>query len=379
MTTLTVRRIGEGARVSDWIAVPVAVHRDDPHFVRQLDLKERMRIARPFNPFFRFGEAAFFVAYRDGRPVGRISAQINRLHRETHDPHSGHFGFFDCENDPEAARALFDAARGWLAARGATSIAGPFSLSINEESGLLVEGFDSPPAMLMNHAMPFTGGLVEAAGLTKETDTFAFRFRGDRPYPALDRMAAAAERSGAFTIRPIRIDRFAEEVRLVIDVFNDAWADNWGFVPYTDGEIQALIRELKPFYRSGYGRFIEHEGRPIAIILAIPDVNRVIAPFGGRLLPFNWWRLLRRLKRDEVDAARIPLMGVRRAYQGSMQAAGVLTWLVRDLIREADLHPFEWVELSWILETNRPMLSLVRQIAGEPVKRYRFYRGPIAP
>ena len=344
MGMLTVRRIGEGARVADWIAVPVAVHRDDPHFVRQLDLKERMRIARPFNPFFRFGEAAFFVAYRDGRPVGRISAQVNRLHRETHDPHSGHFGFFDCENDLEAARALFDAARGWLAARGATSIAGPFSLSINEESGLLVEGFDSPPAMLMNHAMPFTGGLVEAAGLVKEMDTFAFRFRGDRDFPALDRLAAAAMRSGAYTIRPIRVDRFAEEVRLVIDVFNDAWSGNWGFVPYTDGEIQAMIRELKPFYRTEYGRFVEYEGRPIAVLLAIPDVNRIIAPFHGRLLPFNWWRLLRALRSGEAGVGRIPLMGIRRSHQGSMQAAGVLARLVCAFLNAAKSRTIAWAD-----------------------------------
>ena len=379
MTTLTIRRIGEGARVADWIAVPAAVHRDDPHFVRQLDLKERMRIARPFNPFFQFGEAAFFVAYRDRRPVGRISAQINRLHRETHDPQSGHFGFFDCENDVEAARALFDAARGWLAARDATSIAGPFSLSINEESGLLVEGFDEPPAMLMNHAMPFTGGLVEAAGLAREIDTYAFRFRGDRAYPALDRLAAAVERSGAYTIRPIRVDRFAEEVRRVIDVFNDAWSGNWGFVPYTDGEIQAMIRELKPFYRPEYGRFVEHEGRPIAVLLAIPDVNRIIAPFHGRLLPFNWWRLLRGLKSGNAGAGRIPLMGIRREHHGSIQAAGVLAWLAREILAEARNHRLDWVELSWILETNRPMLALARQVAGDPVKRYRYYRGPIAP
>ncbi|TCT05595.1 hypothetical protein [Aquabacter spiritensis] len=377
MNAVTVKSLRSGARVTDWIETPAIVHAEDPHFVRQLDLKERMRIARRFNPFFRFARAEMFVAYRGGRPVGRISAQINQLHRARHDPQSGHFGFFDCIDDVAVARALFDAARGWLAAQGATSISGPFSFSINEESGLQVDGFDTPAAMLMNQARPHTGALVEAAGLTPEMDTFAFRLRGGAEVPALDRLAAQVAASAALTIRPVRVDQFAREVRLVIDIFNDAWSENWGFVPFTDGEIDAMVQELKPFYAAEYGRFVEIEGEAVAFILAIPDVNGLIQPFRGRLLPLNWWRLLSGLKKKRFSAFRVPLMGIRRAHQNSPLAAGILALMVSEALKEARNYDLDWVEFSWVLETNRPMMALARMIAGPPVKRYRYYRGPI--
>lgn len=379
MSAPIIRPVGSGARVADWIAVPPIVHADDPHFVRELDLKERMRVSRWFNPFFGFGKAQLFVAFRDGRPVGRISAQINRLHRERHDPQSGHFGFFACIDDPTVAVALFDAARDWLAREGATSISGPFAFSINEESGLLVDGFDEPAAMLMNQSRPYTGALVEAAGLTKVVDTLAFRMRGTPELAALDRLAEAAARSaGAPTMRPVRIADFADEVRLVMEIFNDAWSANWDFVPFSDGEIHAMVRELKPFYAGEYGRFVEIDGRAVAFLMAIPDVNGVIKPFDGALLPFNWWRLMSRLRRKQFRSFRVPLMGVRREFQGSVLSAGILAMLTREFVRQAQSYDIDWAEFSWVLETNRAMVRLGEMIAGPPVKRYRHYRGAIS-
>ena len=377
MSAVEIRTVGSGARVSDWIAVPAIVHADNPFFVRELDLKERMRISRWFNPFFQFGTAALFVAFQQGKPVGRISAQINQLHRAQHDPHSGHFGFFDCINDEVVAIALFDAARAWLGARGATSICGPFAFSINEESGLQIDGFDRPAAMLMNQARPFTGGLVEKAGLTKVIDTLAYRMHGAPDLPALDRVAAAAEKSGKIRLRPVQTDRFDQEVRLVIDIFNDAWSENWGFVPFTDGEIQSMVRELKPFYRPEYGRFVEIDGRAVAFLLAIPDINGITRPFKGALLPLNWWRLIMSLRRRQFTAFRIPLMGIRKDLQGSFLSAGILAALVREFLRESRELPLDWVEFSWVLETNRPVNALAQMIAGPPVLRYRFYQGEI--
>jgi hypothetical protein len=377
MSALTVRKIGAGARVSDWIAVPPLVHANDPQFVRELDLKERMRVAKRFNPFFDFGEAGLFVAYRDGRPVGRISAHVNRLHRERHDPHSGHFGFFCAINDQAVANALFDAARTWLKAHDATSITGPFSFSVNEESGLLVDGFDEPAAMLMNQALPYMGGLVEAAGLTPVMNTYAFRLRQAQSLGALDRIAAAAKANGEITLRPIRVDRFADEVRLVIDIFNDAWSGNWGFVPFTDPEIVAMIRELKPFYRANYGSFVELRGEPVGFLLAIPDVNGLIKPFNGALLPFNWWRLLSALKNERIKSARIPLMGLRKSVQGTPLAAGALAMLASAFMQQARAYNLDWVEFSWVLETNRPMMEFARLVAGKPAKQYRYYSAPL--
>lgn len=377
MSGVVVKAIGKGARVSDWIAVPPLVHASDPHFVRELDLKERMRVSKRFNPFFEFGDAGLFVAYRDGRPVGRISAQVNRLYRERHDPHSGHFGFFSAIDDQAVANALFDAARGWLRTHDSTSISGPYSFSVNEESGLLVEGFDEPAAMLMNQAMPYMGGLVEAAGLAPVMQTYAFRMRQSQTTGPLDRIAKAVIAQGDLTLRPIQIERFADEVRLVIDIFNDAWQDNWGFVPFTDSEITAMIRELKPFYRSNYGNFVLLDGQEIGILLAIPDVNGLIKPLNGSLFPFNWWRLLRALKNEDMRAARVPLMGLRKSVQGSPAAAGAFALLASAFMAQARDYKLDWVEISWVLENNRPMLEFARLIAGHPVKRYRYYSGAV--
>ena len=377
MSGIVVKSVGAGASVSDWIAVPPYVHADDPHFVRELDLKERMRVAKRFNPFFEFGEAGLFVAYQGSQPVGRISAQVNRLHRERHDPRSGHFGFFSCINDQAVANALFEAARGWLRAHEATSIAGPFSFSVNEESGLLVDGFDEPAAMLMNQARPYMGGLVEAAGLASVMTTYAFRLRRGHQSSPLDRIAKLAAENGELTLRPIRIDRFADEVRLVIDIFNDAWSENWGFVPFTNSEITAMIRELKPFYRANYGKFILHKNREIGFLLAVPDVNGLIKPFNGALLPFNWWRLLSALRKERMRSARVPLMGLRKSVQGSPLAAGAFAMLASSFMKQAREYDLDWVEISWVLENNRPMLELARLIAGPPAKRYRYYSGAV--
>ena len=377
MPALVIRPVGRGASVSDWIRVPAIVHADDPHFVREIDIKERMRISRRFNPFFEFGEAELFVAYRDKRPVGRISAQVNRLHRQIHDPGSGHFGFFSCLDDREAAIALFDAAKSWLRSRRSTSIEGPFSFSVNEEAGLLVEGFDEPAAMLMNQARPFMGGLVEAAGLSKVMDTFAFRLRGEPPLRLLARLAGSVTKDPDIVLRPIRVDRFAEEVRAVIDIFNDAWSGNWGFVPFTEPEIVAMIRELKPFYRSEYGCFVEHRGEPVAFLLSIPDVNGIVKPFDGRLLPFNWLRLIRALRGRKHRAARFPLMGIRGRLHGTPMAAGVLALMAQTFMERGRHDHLDWWEFSWVLENNRSMMEFARLLAGPPAKRYRFYRAPL--
>jgi len=277
----------------------------------------------------------------------------------------------------DAANALFNAAREWLAERGSLSISGPFSFSINEEAGLLVEGFDEPAAMLMNQAMPFTGTLVERAGLSKIMDTYAFRLRGDPDVPVIAKLAASAGQQASIVMREVNVRKFEEDVRLIVDIFNDAWSDNWNFVPFSEGEIVAMARELKTFYAPGYGRFVEVDGRAIAFLLAIPDVNGVAADFDGSLFPFNWWRLIRDLRMRRFRSARIPLMGVRKAFQGSPLAAGALALLTQAFLNERRNYELDWVEFSWVLETNRAMLNIAQLSAGPPVKRYRFYEGPV--
>lgn len=370
---LSIAVIDDGAPRKDWFRVPYEVYAGDPAWIPPLLFQERQRISPRHNPFFTFGEAAFFVAYRDRRPIGRISAQVNRRYQQHYNSATGHFGFFDCIDDAEAAGALVDAAAAWLEVRGADRMEGPYSLSANEECGLLVDGFDSPAAILMNHARPYMGGLLARAGLVKVIDTLAFRMSPRSVGAEIGQLAAYARSASGLAIRKIDTSRFEDEVRLIMDIFNDAWSENWGFVPFSEAEITALIKELKPFYRASYGRIVTVDGEPAALMLAMPDINSLSREFGGRLLPFNWLKLAFRLWRESFGSIRIPLMGIRKKHRNPLIAIGILALLVSDFLDEMNNYDIDWIEFSWVLETNRPMISLATKAAGAPVKRYRIY------
>jgi len=347
--------------------------REDPNWIPPLELLERRRIQRGSNPFFEFGDAELFMAWHDGAPVGRISAQINRRHREQHHDATGHFGFFDCADDVDAARALINAAANWLRSRGAVHMIGPLSFSINEEVGVLVDGFDTPPAILMGHAPSWTCHLLEQAGLRKEIDTFAYRLRPSEVPPVIRRLTRLATNTGRVSVRPFAMGNYRAEIRMLMDIFNDAWSMNWGFVPFSDAEIDALISETRFLLRGEYGRLLFLDGEPVGVMLALPDINQVMHSFGGRLLPFNWWKLLRAYRGAKWQTARIPLLGLKRSLHRTPMAPALLALLVSEFIDEAKNYPLEWVEFSWVLETNTAMTSLAEMAAGPPVKRYRVF------
>ena len=377
-TNIEIREVLDGSGMRDWLAVPHLVHADDPAWVAPLDLLERQRVSARHNPFFECGEAALFVAYRAGRPVGRISAQVDRRHLAEHADETGFFGFFECLEDREAARSLVDAAERWLARRGLARMRGPFNLSINEDCGLLVAGFESAPAIMTSHAAPWAGELLEAAGLGRTMDLFAYRMSPQRAPAALLRLAQLARGSGRVRTRAFDMRRYREEVALVFDIFNDAWSDNWGFVPVGRTETDAMARDTRPFMRGKFGRIVEIDGRPAAFMVVLPDLNRVIAPFRGKLLPFNWSRLVSAIIRDEWRTARIPLLGVRKAHRGDILAPAVLSMLVADFLALGRNYNLEWIEFSWVLETNSAMLRLAELAAGPPCKTYRLYEKEIA-
>ncbi len=360
--------------VEDWLAVPFQVYADDPTWIPQLNLLEKQRISPKHAPFFTVGEASFHVAYRGDKPVGRISAQINRLHLETHRDNTGHFGFFDCIDDWEAASALIDTAAAWLKSRGVSRMAGPFSLSINEECGCLVAGFDSPPAMLMPNGRPWLGPLLERAGMSKVIDLYAFRTKPKDLPPRIEQLAGRAERFGNIALRHFDMRRYRAEIDLLIDIYNDAWSDSWGFVPFTAAEIDSLANELRPFFRNEYGRFLMIDGKEVGIGVGLPDLNGVIAKFRGRLLPFNWARLVWSLKRETWRTARIPFLGIRRAWRTTPRASALVVLLVRDLVVQArDSYDLDWAEYSWVRENDQRMMALGEAIAGPPVKTYRIF------
>jgi hypothetical protein len=372
---ITVRTVDGGQTLKDWIATPYTVFADDPNWIAQLDLLEKHRISRKSAPFFTFGEAEFFVAYRDGKPVGRISAQVNHRHLEVHHDNSGHFGFFECVDDPDVARALIEAASSWIKSRGLARIEGPFSLSINEECGCLIAGFDSPPAMLMPHGRPWFGPLLEKFGMTKVTDLFAYRTKPTATPTRIEQLAIrATERFKNISLRQWDTRRWRAEIDLLVDIYNDAWGKAWGFVPFSTAEIDALATELRPFFRNEYGRFLLIDGKEVGFAAGIPDINSIIAPFHGHLLPFNWARLLWSLKREKAKSLRIPFLGVRQAWQTSPLGSSLVVLLVRDLsIQAATRYDINWAEFSWVRETDPRMMALGEATAGPPAKTYRIY------
>jgi len=371
---IRVATIDNGSSVRDWLSVPRTVYAADPHWIVPLDLLEKQRISRKHAPFFTFGEAEFFVAYRGDKPVGRISAQINHLHLKTHQDNTGHFGFFDCIDDSAVALALVGAAATWLQARGLARMLGPFSLSINEECGCLVAGFDSPPAMLMPHGAPWMGPLLEKAGLSKEIDLFAYRTVPRQVPPRIEKLAARAERFGGVSARHFDMSRYRAEIELLVDIYNDAWSDSWGFVPFTTAEIDALATELRPFFRNEYGRFLLVDGKEVGMSVMLPDINNVIAPFDGRLLPFNWARLIWAMKRETWRSVRVPFLGIRRAWRTTPRGSALVVLLVRDLLVQAmKNYHLDWAEYSWVRDNDPRMKSLGEAIAGPPAKTYRIY------
>lgn len=361
------------AQRNDWLMLPHTIYRDDPAWVAPIHFIEKQRITPKTNPFFGFADVQLFVAYRGAKPVGRITAQVNRRYLESHPNSTGHFGFFDCLDDQEAADALVATAAEWLKARGMQRMEGPFNFSINQECGLLIAGFDSPPAIMMTHATSWMPGLLEKAGMTKVMDTHAYRFEPAKMPDRLLRLAAMAKKSPEVTVRPIDTKNFRQEVLTLIDIFNDAWHDNWGFVPFSDAEIDAMIGEMKLFFRSKYGRMAMYHDKPVGVIIALPNINEVAASFNGRLLPFNWAKLIWWLWRENGRTARIPLMGLRREVQGTPLASSMLALMTSDFLQEEREHPMDWVEFSWVLDVNRPMKALAELAAGKPAKTYRIY------
>jgi hypothetical protein len=331
------------------------------------------------NPYFEHAEVAYWLAYRGERAVGRISAQVDRLHLERHGDATGHFGFLEAADDPEVFAALFETAESWLRSRGMRRATGPFTLSINDETGLLVEGFDAPPYLMMGHGPRYYGARVEAAGYRKARDLIAYAFDvAAPPPPAARRMLARFAKGAGLRFRPIEMDRFEEELQTVVDIFNDAWSDNWGFVPMTPAEVRHLGRSLKPILCAGYAWIGEAGGEPAAMTVTLPNLNEAIADLGGRLFPLGWAKLLWRLKVRGTQSARMPLMGVRKKYQGSPRGAALALGVIEAVRSWHAEHGAKQAELSWVLEDNRPTRDIIELVGGRPYKTYRVYEKALA-
>ncbi|PLX43991.1 MAG: N-acetyltransferase [Hyphomicrobiales bacterium] len=360
--------------LDSFIRLPWTIYRHDPAWSPPLILERREHLNPDKNPYFQHAEAALWLAYRDGACVGRISAQICRLHLEAHDNTSGQFGFIEAIDDAEVFSALFEAAADWLRQRGMRRMLGPFNFSINDEMGLLIDGFDEPPRILMSHARPYYQDRIEALGLTKAKDVYAYDYmlRSEFP-PAAKAVMARAAKQGKIEIRPMNKADFKNEIALVVDIFNDAWSENWGFVPMTDAEVQVMADNLKLLVTGGFGQIASVDGEPAAMLVSLPDVNHTIRDLNGRLLPFGWAKIIWRLKIRKPTQGRIPLMGVRKKFQHGVLGAGLALRLIEAIDAYHGPRGAKRAELSWVLEDNGPMNALAKLVGAKPYKTYRIY------
>ena len=362
----------EGRRgLRQFVKVPWPLYADDPMWVPPL-IVERLHHVSPRNAYFEHARCCFWIAYRGDTPVGRISAQVDQLHLARYQDATGFFGMVEAEDNAETFRALLSTAETWLRGQGMRRVLGPFNFSINHECGLLVEGFDNPPMVMMGHALPYYGPRIEGEGYGNAKDLLAYRVPCNFESPAFMR-TVLGKIEGSAHVRPLRRAQLDEELRILRDIFEDAWSGNWGFIPFTEAEFSDLGKNLKLLVDDDFVQIAEIDGVPAAMIVAFPNVNEAIKDLNGRLLPFGWMKLLWRLKVDFPKTARVPLMGVRRRYHGS--ALGMaLAFLVIDAVRRPGAkRGVQDVELSWILEDNTGMRNILEAIGGIPYKRYRIY------
>ena len=353
------------------------IFKDDPNWIPPLIMERMDIIDEKKNPYFLHADVRLWIAYKNGMPVGRISAQIDELVEPQHGVKTGHYGFFDCIDDQDVANALFDTACSWLKENGMIEVIGPFSLSINEETGMLVEGFDTPPRLLMGHARPYYEKLVHNYGLSSVKDTWAYTLDISDPIlpPTIQKLVDRAVDKGQVKFRPINMDKYEEELKIILDIFNDAWIENWKYIPFTEAELDHAVKELKMIIREDFTYIAEIDGVPQAMMVTLPNINEIIRDLNGKLFPFGIFKLLWRLKiKPSFKTVRVPLMGVRTEYQNS-RLSGIMSFGLFEACRQSAIKiGCEQAELSWVLEENTRLSKLLESIGCVKYKTYRLYQ-----
>ena len=359
-----------------FIDLPWRIYADDPHWVPPLRMAVRDVMDRTKHPFHRHADVEYFLARRAGTVVGRIAAIVNHRHNEFHEDRTGFFGLFECIDDDDVAHALFAAAEAWLRARGMESARGPVNLSTNDElygPGVLIDGFETPPVIMMAHTPPYYRGLLERAGYGKARDLVAFWADGPEPPPRIVRMYERLQRSDSMSIRSLDMRRLSEEIATIQQVYNSAWERNWGFVPMTAEEVEHLASELKPVVNPELCPLAYVDGEPIGFALALPEYNQAIRHVkNGRLFPTGLLKLL--WHRRRINAIRVLTLGLKPGFR----QRGIDAALIAHIFIFAGMKGQARGECSWILEENHEMRNAIERIGGRVYKTYRVYEKPLA-
>jgi GNAT superfamily N-acetyltransferase len=354
-----------------FVDLPFRLHATGTAWIPPLKIERHLFLSPRFNAYFRHGEAELLLARRGDRVVGRISAQIDLAFNAFHDNAWGMFGFLELEDDPEVLTALLDAAEAWLTARGRDRMVGPMDFTMNDESGVLIEGFERPPMVRQPWQPPYYQRLCEQAGLEKAVDLFMWKLEisgRDRVMPIIWELAEQLEPKHGITIRKMTRRGLRRDLDAFAEIYNEAWSRNWGFVPYSKADLDAYAQELQLVFDGDWFMVAENaDGQAVGVAITVPDVNEVLRKMGGRLLPLGWWRYLNR--RRVVEHCRVGFLGVKPAWQHTGVAAG----LYAEHFAMAARTRIHGGEMGWILETNKAMNRAMKAMGGEIVKRYRVY------
>ena len=366
-----------------FIDLPWRIYANDPNWVPPLKAEVKELLTPGKNPFFGHAEAQYFLARRNGQVVGRISAHIDHLAltqpvEQGMGPGTGNFGMFEAE-DAVVGAALIARAEDWLREKGMTRSLGPISLSIWEEPGLLVEGHDHPPTVMMGHNNPTYQAMIEGAGyaLAKKLQTYELDITNAFP-PLIQRIIASGQKNPRIRIRKVEKAKFDTEAAIILSILNDAWGNNWGFVPITDAEIGHTGKKLKPIVFEDLIMIAELDGEPVAFMMTLPDLNEALAPLNGALFPFGWAKLLWWLRKPKVRTMRVPLMGVAQKLQSSRMASQ-LAFMMIETIRLEAVSKYESTrgEIGWVLEDNQGMNAIAEAILSKVNKVYNIYEKPL--
>ncbi len=376
---LRIQPVGTKAATESFIDLPFRLYANDPNWVPPLKDEIRGLVTPGKNPWFDHGEAQLFLARRAGRVVGRISAHIDHIAltqppEQGMGPGTGFWGLLEAE-DEIVAHGLIAQAEAWLRAQKMTRVLGPVSLAMWDEPGLLVQGHDHPPTVMMGHNNPAYEAWIESAGYAGVQDLYTYDLPIQAGFPELtNRIVAMGEKSGRIKIRKVNKKKFDAEAALILGILNDAWSDNWGFVPFTDAEVAYAGKKLKPIVYEDLIRIAEIDGEPVAFMMTLPDLNEKLKDFGGSLFPFNWAKLLWWLRKPKVRTMRVPLMGVVKKLQASRLASQLAFMLVEYIRRDAvTRYGATRGEFGWVLASNGPMRSVGEAVGGTVNKIYRIY------
>ncbi len=369
--SVVVKPVRTRAERKAFIDLPYRLHSNSRQWVPPLRIERWMFLSTRQNAFFKHGSAELFLAWRDGRVVGRISAQIDRAFNEFHGNAWGMFGFLEFEDDPEALAALLDAAAGWLRERRRDRMLGPADFTLNDESGVLIEGFEREPMIKQPWQPPYYAARLEQAGMAKAMDLLMWELEiadREKMRPILFELAAQLGPRHGITLRRMSFRRLREEMDRFAEVYNAAWRENWGFVPYSKEDLDWYAGEMRLVFDRRWFMVAERDGDTIAVAITVPDINQVLRRMNGRVLPFGWLHYLRR--RQIIDRVRVGFLGVKPEYQHTGVAAALYVEHFEESARSARI---KWGEMGWILESNKAMNRGMQAMNGRVVKKYRLY------